>query len=231
MISAYISEIYASVQGEGPFTGERQIFVRLAGCPLRCRYCDTPDSLTVKGHDHWTVEEALSEIGRLARQGLTRTVSVTGGEPLVQPLFLRELFKNLKKAGFRTYLETAGVHHAALKLLVKSVDTISMDMKLPSATGKIFWKEHEKFLQMGGKKVFVKVVIDDKSTMPEIKNVVEVLSRRSSPPILILQPATPRPHQVKAPSLDQIADAYEFAKSQLPDVRVMPQQHKIWKVR
>lgn len=231
MKTAFISEIYASVQGEGPYTGERQIFVRLAGCPLRCNYCDTPGSLTAKGHERWTIEEALGEIGRLARREGTRTVSVTGGEPLAQPLFLRDLFRKLKKGKFRTYLETAGVHPAALRSLISSVDTVAMDMKLPSATGKDFWKEHEAFLKAGGKKIFVKVVIEKNSKPGEIKKVIDILARRRTPPLLVLQPATPIAQQVKGPSLDQVADAYAAAAARLSRVLVMPQQHKIWGAR
>src|SRR4051812_42305487 len=115
MTFTYISEIFSSIQGEGPFTGEPQIFVRLAGCPLRCDYCDTPESLTAKGHPKKSVEAAVNETLRMAKKDKVGTVSVTGGEPLAHLSFLKEFLPKLKKAGLKVYLETAGVHPQALK--------------------------------------------------------------------------------------------------------------------
>src|ERR1041385_2261185 len=100
-MSAFISEIFATVQGEGPFTGERQIFVRLAGCPLRCRYCDTPKSLVARGHPFLSSAEVLRRVRKLRRRTRARTVSLTGGEPLAQAGFLAELAGKLKASGFR----------------------------------------------------------------------------------------------------------------------------------
>ena len=152
---AYISEIYASVQGEGPSTGEAQIFVRLAGCPLRCTYCDTPNSLVARGHPSLTVKEVLRNVSRLNKARRIRTVSITGGEPLAHIRFLEELLPALQKRGYRVYLETAGVHPQNLNLIEASCDVIAMDMKLPSAVGRTFWTEHEADLKDGGEKVFV----------------------------------------------------------------------------
>ncbi len=231
MISAPISEIYASVQGEGPYAGERQIFVRLAGCPLRCRYCDTPDSLVSRGHPRQTVAQVASSVVALRRRSRANTVSVTGGEPLIQPAFLKELFSRLKKLKFRTYLETAGIHPKALVSVIDAVDVVSMDVKLPSAIGRSMWRDHAEFLKVGADKIFVKIVIDNKSTLSEIKRAVLLLRALRRPPLLVLQPATAILRQVEAPSVDQIADAYAEASSRLPRVLVMPQQHKIWSVR
>ncbi len=231
MTTAFISEIYASVQGEGPYAGERQVFVRLAGCPLRCSYCDTPGSLTARGHKRWTVDEAMAKTISMARPKSIKTVSVTGGEPLAQPLFLAQFLTALKKRKFRTYLETAGVHPKALAVVVRNTDVVSMDMKLPSATGKIFWKEHAAFLKAGHGKIFVKVVIEKKSKPAEIKKAVALLLKARPAPLLVLQPATPIEGQVSAPSPEQVASAYELASGKLPSVLVMPQQHKFWGAR
>lgn len=230
-MSAFISEIYASVQGEGPHAGERQVFVRLAGCPLRCSYCDTPGSLTARGHKRFSVDEALAKIIAAARPKSIRTVSLTGGEPLAQPLFVGALFKELKKRKFRTYLETAGIHANALASVARFTDVVSMDMKLPSATGKSLWKEHAAFLKAGRGKIFVKIVIEKKSKPSEIMKAVDILSKSRPTPLLVLQPATPIEGQTSAPSPDQIADIYAMANRRLPRVLVMQQQHKFWGAR
>lgn len=231
MTQAFVSEIYASIQGEGPYTGERQIFVRLAGCPLRCDYCDTPGSLTTKGHPQKTVAEVLKETIRLAKAEVIRTVSVTGGEPLAHLSFLKEFLPALKKQGLKVYLETAGVHPEALQEVIPFVDIVSMDIKLPSATGKVHWKNHEKFLEVAGDKVFVKIVIEKHSGDEEIDRALSILSNRSRRPVLVLQPVTPEGPGILPPSPERLSLFFERARAQLPNVSIMPQQHKIWGVR
>jgi organic radical activating enzyme len=232
--SAFVSEIYASVQGEGLFTGERQIFVRLAGCPLRCRFCDTPRSLTAQGHPRMSVDEVIAKIRALGRR--VKTVSVTGGEPLVQAPFVAALFRELKKRGFKTYLETAGIHAAALKRAQRYTDVVSMDIKLPSAVGRQYWEEHRAFLKIAGKKAIVKIVWEAASQLSELKKALALLRARPQPPLLILQVVSPVDAPVRAPApqpptADHIADAYALAAAQLPRVLVMSQQHKAWGVR
>jgi organic radical activating enzyme len=228
---AFVSEIYSSVQGEGPFAGEKQVFFRLASCPLRCRYCDTPASLTAVGHKQMTVSQAVKNILRLARKSKTKTISVTGGEPLVYSPFLKLLFPRLKRKGLKIYLETAGVHPERLKDVVPFCDIIAMDVKLPSATGRVYWDEHKEFLNIGGKKVFVKMVLEKSSHKKEIKKVINLLASRAAPPLLVIQPSTPIKGQTQAPTADQIAAVRLMAANQLFRVLVMPQQHKIWKAR
>ena len=228
---AFVSEIYPSVQGEGPYTGERQIFLRMAGCPLRCTYCDTPGSLTPEGHQRLSVDDVVKEISRVQRETRIGTVSATGGEPLVYAPFLSEVFEALKKSNTRIYLETAGIHPESLAAVVDLCDVIAMDMKLPSATGQSYWSEHDRFLQVGAGKIFVKVVLDSKSKLDEVEKVISILKERSTPPLLVLQPATPIEPVTQAPTSDFVALSFALAKAALPTVLVMPQQHKIWGVR
>lgn len=229
-MNAYISEIYASIQGEGPYTGEPQIFLRLAGCPLRCDYCDTPASLTAKGHPQKTSKRVRDEIVKLARKNNIQTISVTGGEPLAQVGFLKELFPLLKKAGLRIYLETAGVHHKALSDVIRWVDVISMDIKLPSAVQKIFWSEHQKFLSIGAKKLFVKIVVEDKTKDAEWNRALSLVRKTHPQPLLVIQPATPQ-GPAKPPKALRLGTLYQIACRSLRHVLVMPQQHKVWGVR
>ncbi len=229
MIDAYVSEIFESVQGEGPYTGERQIFFRLAGCPLRCNYCDTPGSLVAKGHEKVTEDEAFRRVIRMAGDRI-RTVSVTGGEPLSQVGFLDGFLTRLKKKGFRIYLETAGVLPDALAKLIDRCDVVSMDIKLPSATGKSHWREHKRFLAIAGDKAYAKMVLERRSSQAEVDQAVALLAESDSPPLFVIQPATPIPGHAEAPTPDQIADAFERARRRLSRVLVMPQQHKLWQV-
>jgi 7-carboxy-7-deazaguanine synthase len=96
-----ITEIFGSLQGEADTVGWPTVFVRLTGCPLRCRYCDTTYSFY---GGEWTTIDAV--IDRVREWGYRR-VCVTGGEPLAQPN-VHALMTRLCDAGFRVSLETSG---------------------------------------------------------------------------------------------------------------------------
>lgn len=96
-----IAEIFLSLQGEARDAGWPTVFVRLTGCPLRCRYCDTAYAFY---GGHWReIDDILDEI---ARHGV-RHVCVTGGEPLAQKRCL-DLLRRLCDAGYAVSLETSG---------------------------------------------------------------------------------------------------------------------------
>lgn len=96
-----ITEVFLSLQGEARDAGWPTVFVRLTGCPLRCRYCDTTYSFF--GGEWRTIDELLAEV---AGHGV-RHVCVTGGEPLSQKRCL-ELLRRLCDAGHVVSLETSG---------------------------------------------------------------------------------------------------------------------------
>ena len=96
-----LTEIFLSLQGEARDAGWPTVFVRLTGCPLRCRYCDT--AYAFHGGQWWEIDAILAEV---ARHGV-RHVCVTGGEPLAQKRCLALLSK-LCDAGYVVSLETSG---------------------------------------------------------------------------------------------------------------------------
>ncbi len=118
-----ITEIFLSIQGESTFVGLPTVFVRLTGCPLRCRYCDT--AYAFSGGELLSIEEILT---RVRAHGVGR-VTVTGGEPLAQAE-CKALLSSLCDAGFAVSLETSGA------LSIDGVDervTTVMDLKTPSS--------------------------------------------------------------------------------------------------
>lgn len=133
--SAPLLEVFASYQGEGLFVGEPQTFLRLGGCPLRCRYCDTKQSWPVpeRDGDAWvTPFGALLQVAEHElREGPGhRPIAVTGGEPLMWPDFLLGL---ADVAGDRPlHLETAGHDCDALERVLPIFDHLSLDLKLAS---------------------------------------------------------------------------------------------------
>ncbi len=244
----FISEIYCTWQGEGIALGERQVFVRMAGCPLRCVWCDTPESLGTRGHPALDPPEIARRIRRAAVPA-ARTVSITGGEPLAQVDCLESLLPLLKAEGWRVYLETAGVHAEALKRVIDRCDVVSMDIKLPSAVGRSFWREHADFLRIGGEKTFVKIVLTDNSSDEEVQRACELMAAHSRDIPLVLQPVTPipvlssrwpsraagtrgsrPPMPVRPPEPMAVLRWFDLAKRWLSDVRIIVQLHPLWGV-
>lgn len=118
-----VSEIFASLQGESTTVGVPTVFVRLTGCPLRCRWCDT--TYAFRGGERLTIDEILARVSDL---GLPE-VCVTGGEPLAQAA-CRDLLATLADAGHRVSLETSGaLSIAGLDPRVRCV----MDLKAPGS--------------------------------------------------------------------------------------------------
>jgi 7-carboxy-7-deazaguanine synthase len=99
-----IIEIYKSLQGESSYTGLPCVFVRLAGCNLRCTWCDS--EYTFKGGQRMTLEEVQREVHRLSPDG--GLVEITGGEPLLQEREAVPLMDRLLASGYTVLLETSG---------------------------------------------------------------------------------------------------------------------------
>lgn len=119
-----IAEIFCSIQGEGRLLGTPSIFIRTAGCNLRCVWCDTPyTSWRPQGTD-WTVAQILRRITRYR----ARHVVITGGEPLLAHE-IAELTAEVKKNGCHVTVESAGTVFKPL-----ACDLISLSPKLSNST-------------------------------------------------------------------------------------------------
>ena len=101
--SVVVTEIFHSIQGESSFMGYPCVFVRLTGCPLRCRWCDTDYAFS--GGTRLAVDEVLARVAAYN----CHVIEVTGGEPLAQGASL-ELMKRLADAGYTVLLETSGAY-------------------------------------------------------------------------------------------------------------------------
>jgi 7-carboxy-7-deazaguanine synthase len=114
-----IIEIYRSIQGESSYAGVPCIFVRLAGCNLRCDWCDSEYTFT--GGKKMTIEEVESQVEQLSPHGL---VEVTGGEPMLQEKEVVPLMERLLNAGYNVLLETSGERplQSVPKEIIKIVD-------------------------------------------------------------------------------------------------------------
>jgi 7-carboxy-7-deazaguanine synthase len=104
----HIIEIYKSLQGESSFAGLPCVFVRLAGCNLRCAWCDS--EYTFSGGRKMSEDEVFDQVRGLAQAGGPGgpLVEITGGEPMLQERELLPLIRRLIASGYRVLLETSG---------------------------------------------------------------------------------------------------------------------------
>ena len=242
--AANLSELFVSFQGEGLHAGRRHLFVRFAGCPLRCRYCDTPESLVpvetcrVLGPDGehrrpnpLDATTLTHEVRRLAASAPPlHAMAVTGGEPLAQVDFL-EAWLATTPLSIPVLLETAGILPARLTRILPHVAIVSLDFKCPSNTGeRARWDEHEACLAAAvraGREVYVKMPVDAATEALEVEHgarLVAAIDRRV--PLFLTpltEPTTPR-LTIGAHELERL---HAVASRHVDDVRVLPQLHKV----
>ena len=121
----YLIELYKSVQGESSFAGLPCIFVRLAGCNLRCAWCDSEYTFT--GGKPFSEDEIVAQIEALAP---CRLIEFTGGEPMLQAKELLPLMQRLLSRNYTLMIETSG--ERPLSEVPKAVHKI-VDVKCPGA--------------------------------------------------------------------------------------------------
>ncbi len=245
-MQTYIYEIFSSLQGEGPWVGYPQVFVRFAGCNLRCHFCDTPTLAfpqfckleTQSGFKRYEIPNPLSPpkvadmIGHFDL-ALHHAISFTGGEPLLHVDFLNTLLPLLKQTKTTMYLETNGTLYQALAQLIDMVDIVAMDIKLPSVAGvEPLWDKHQQFLRLASQKqVFIKIVVNTDTKQEELKKAAALILAVSPDIPLILQPATLADGKIGIQG-KQLLDMVQMCKGQkLNDVRVIPQTHPMLQVQ
>lgn len=121
-----VNEIFGSIDGEGIRTGELATFIRLAGCNLKCSYCDTDYALDFKDGEEMTIEEILDKVKQIGY----RNITLTGGEPLIHRN-VEELIDELIKNNYNVNIETNGAVDIT-KYTSKNV-ILTMDYKTNSS--------------------------------------------------------------------------------------------------
>ncbi len=222
-MKGFVREIFTSIQGEGIKVGQRQTFIRFLGCNLACEYCDTPEAQKPRGPFICGRKRFKNPIDAdlLVNKIDASVVAITGGEPLLQPAFLEILCKKLKDIGKKTYLDTNGSLPEAFTKVIRYVDTVALDFKIPTATsGPQLWKEHQKCLSIASiKEVFVKIVINGKILPQELNKTCAIIEEVDKNIPLIIQP-------VFGCSIPNILELQKKALKRLKDVRIIPQIHK-----
>ncbi|MEA2068190.1 MAG: 7-carboxy-7-deazaguanine synthase QueE [Verrucomicrobiota bacterium] len=245
-MKTYLSEIFSSIQGEGPYVGERHLFVRFCGCHRECLFCDTntdrtetvlvekdPGSGTFEQvRNPLAVEQVMELIREVDGKQSNRRMSLTGGAPLLQAHYLRELLPLLCGDDHSIYLETAGDLPQQLKSIIEWIDIVAMDVKLSSVTHeKHTFPAHWQFLKTCRDfdvEVFTKLVLSSETHEGELMEAVKGIKKAGGEDTLVvIQPMT------KAEKTDAVPDGAQLLRWQdkvsgvLPNVRVIPQTHKM----
>jgi organic radical activating enzyme len=239
-----VSEIFVSFQGEGLHAGRRHLFVRLGGCPLRCRYCDQPESLVptptcrIVGPDGvrtranpFTPAALAAEVGMLAALAPPiHRLALTGGEPLAQVDFLAAYLAGHAPV-LPVLLETAGILPERLGRILPFVATVSLDLKCPSNTGeRPRWEEHEACLRLvaaAKPEVYVKMPVDEHTRVDEVEHGARLVASLLPAAPLFLTPLAPPSAPGLAITPGTLERLHARASALHADVRILPQIHKV----
>lgn len=254
LTTARLIEVFSAIQGEGLNVGTRQIFIRFALCDLRCQFCDSAHTWTAPStcrverspglrnfeiySNPVSLPLLLQWIERQNLPGLHDSISITGGEPLLHAPFLVQFLPQLKSlTGLPIYLETGGHRPEQVSMILPYLDSVGMDLKLPSVSGETRWQEHTQFLQLcynAPVKVFVKIIVSSQTDAAELEHSAQLVANVSPEIPVFLQPVTPLElaqesgqKPVFAPTPDQVLTWQADMKRSLKKVRVIPQTHKM----
>lgn len=226
-------EIFTSVEGEGILYGTKTLFVRLAGCPFACFYCDTKDSLPLDSGTEYSVDEANQLIdSNLKNQ--TYKVNFTGGDPLIQHQAVALLAKHIQDKKIPTYLESSCFDVDRFNHVLPFIDIVKIEFKTKDSDF-VDSQHYEKLIghtmkclesSVSAKKTtYIKVVVSSKTKPDDFKELAnQIFDTVSKDDIdgFIIQPT----YGVAEPSLDLLLSLYDVVFPYYVDVKVVPQLHK-----
>jgi len=226
-------EIFTSVEGEGILYGTKTLFVRLAGCPFNCFYCDTKESLPLDSGKEYDIQEASRLIeSNLKKQ--TYKVNFTGGDPLVQHEAVAELAKFVQSKKIPTYLESSCFDVERFNHVLPFIDIVKIEFKTKDSEF-VDSKHYERLIEnainclkssvLTKKTTYIKIVVSSKTELNEftilVKNIFNSVSKNQIDGFII-QPT----YGIAEPSLDLLLNLYDIVYPYYTDVKVVPQLHK-----
>jgi 7-carboxy-7-deazaguanine synthase len=208
-----VNEIFYSLQGEGFLAGVPSAFVRLPGCPLRCKWCDTKYAWDETAGAHYSIEKIIKTI----EQWPCRFVVITGGEPMINP-DLPQLVQELKASDKHITIETAGI--AFIPAL--PCDLMSISPKLSNSTPddpELAAVHEDSRLDIAvlrelidNYKYQLKFVVDSKDDLPEIQQTLEEIGNVDLEKVMLMPQAAARDELLaKSPMVADMCKRTGFA--------------------
>lgn len=215
-----LNEIFLSVQGEGLHVGERTVFVRFYGCPLRCVWCDQPEALAHTGIGRFDTVPPEEVRDRIRSYPATRRICLTGGEPVIAPReSLLWLLQDLRAAGYWISIETSGAR--IVEELFPWIDFWTVSPKGRSAEtfeGDVVTTQVprlRRFLDVPEDRRQFKFVIQHQGDIDDAVRILDALAYRGT---IVLQPEHGRG--------DGHALFAAWPWERYPEARLIPQTHK-----
>ena len=226
-------EVFTSIEGEGILYGTKTLFIRLAGCPFTCFYCDTKESLPLDSGTEYSIDQAKQLIdSNLKNQ--TYKVNFTGGDPLIQHEAVAELAKHIHTKKIPTYLESSCFDIDRFNHVLPFIDIVKIEFKTKDSEF-VDSKHYEKLINhtmkclassVNAKKTtYIKIVASSKTQLHEFEELVkQIFGIVSKGDIdgFVIQPT----YGVSEPALGLLLDLYDIVYHRFIDVKVVPQLHK-----
>ncbi|MFA5784449.1 MAG: 7-carboxy-7-deazaguanine synthase QueE [Phycisphaerae bacterium] len=201
-----VNEIFYSIQGEGFLAGVPSVFIRLAGCPLSCNYCDTKYSRNYGDGEELSAEQVISRVQNYP----ARYVVITGGEPMADAEMgerqgLRQLLSLLKNNDKHITIETAGIKF----LTDLPCDLMSISPKPPAQKS-----IEELRLLIQNYNYQLKFVIENESDFAKAQELLTQIGKYDRDKVMLMpQAATRQQYLEKATLVAELCLAYNFAFS------------------
>ena len=221
------------MEGEGILYGTKTLFVRLAGCPFTCFYCDTKESLPLDSGTEYTIEEANKLIDTNL-QDQTYKVNFTGGDPLIQHEAVAQLAKHIQNKKIPTYLESSCFDIDRFNHVLPFMDIVKIEFKTKDSD----FVDSEHYNKLIGhtmkclessvkskKTTYIKIVVSSKTQLDEFKKLIDDIFNNISKENIngfVIQPT----YGISEPSLDLLLNLYDIVFPYYIDVKVVPQLHK-----
>lgn len=231
---ARVSEIFTSIEGEGIFVGKKTLFIRLSGCHLKCRWCDTKYALPLDSGIDYQIDE-IKDLITKELQPFTYKVNFTGGEPLLQTEAVIELADFIKKqTNLKTYMESSCFDSELFCKVLPYIDICKIEFKTDDS--KVIEDEEYdnlllneiKCLELAvesSKATYIKIVVTNSTNLESFKNLVYNISKKIKPSDIlgfIIQPS----FGIDQPTVNKLLDTYDIVQPMFPEVRIIPQLHK-----
>jgi 7-carboxy-7-deazaguanine synthase len=211
-----VNEIFYSLQGEGFLAGVPSVFIRLAGCPLRCQWCDTKYAWSKEAGRQYIIDEIIQAVQKWP----CRYVVITGGEPMVDP-DISQLISELKAADKHITIETAGIAYIPdmpcdlMSISPKLDNSVPEDVKMAAIhkDSKLDLAVLEELVSNYNYQL--KFVVNSVNDVAEIQELLDKIDNVNTAKVMLMpQAATRDEFLAKSPKVAEMCKLAGFAFSQ-----------------